>query len=324
MNYDHQVDDAAYGLAWMLQGRKVSVRTMRRLLSSDHRDFDSGSMPMRKETAMRQHKICFALNDEKSVVTLLERLKDDATLTYTIIRASQYVVEIVFQKDHDLLSTLPYIAYRIFADLKAVGGGWKIVGPLCQGTNTLPHNSNNNHLDFAMSKYPSGTWRCFQAGCMKTQSYDESNHMTYRDFQTLVAKGQVSKGHEWATDPNKPLRPELTGDITYADQKRVPESQKDNLLKRLQSLETELEKRKSRTDQLEDLRSKFDAMSQELSDAKTQLHELKDLPRTADAVFRFLAGIGFQDHPVAEQREFLNHMSKLKTELKRAGFGSWD
>lgn len=75
---------------------------------------------------------------------------------------------------------------------------------------------------------------------------------------------------------------------------------------------------------LEALRTAYADLSRKHRDAENRAFELKDLPTVADAMFRFLAGVDFRDHSLKEQKEFREHMSKLKTELKRAGIGSWD
>lgn len=74
----------------------------------------------------------------------------------------------------------------------------------------------------------------------------------------------------------------------------------------------------------DEFRQKYTDLSRELTEAKNRLFELKDLPKVADTMFRFLAGVDFSDHSIADQRQFLELMSSLKIELNRAGIGSRD
>lgn len=46
-----------------------------------------------------------------------------------------------------------------------------------------------------------------------------------------------------------------------------------------------------------------------------------ELAKVADGMFRFLTGVNFQDHERGEQREFLEHMTKLRDALVAAGIG---
>lgn len=75
---------------------------------------------------------------------------------------------------------------------------------------------------------------------------------------------------------------------------------------------------------------------QEIDALQKEVHELKvkadsdsvraekheHLRITADAMYRFLCGLNLQDHPVADQRQFLVLMRQLKTQLQEVGDGT--
>lgn len=91
-----------------------------------------------------------------------------------------------------------------------------------------------------------------------------------------------------------------------------------------QALQAEVETLKKENN---DLRVALHDQRKELG---KRTHELEvtrptaTLTTVADEMFRFLAGVNFQDHSIAEQKKYLELMSKLRNALQCSGIGSSD
>lgn len=288
------------------------------------------------------NKICFQWNSQmeaddcRKMITLCLPLG-----SLTVTAPSEGVLELEFDKNAGDLQLVGTRAKKIYDCLTSVGG-WQVVGPRCLGSGLLDapnHERRDRHMEFAVAPgHPNGLWRCLLPGCMQTLEYVDAIYMTFRDFSALVHRGSNQLSVKPTTDIDvnvdkllpdymRPLR-QATKTIAFDDRQRSLEAMaasNHSLLKQVQALETDLERSKNDSKKLlGEFRQDYDKLSNKLNGANERVHELKDLPTAADAMFRFLAGIGFQDRPVSDQRQFLELMSKLKDALRRAGIGSWD
>lgn len=336
-----QADAHIYSLGWLLR-RKIPVQTMRRVLSGDSGALASNCMPVRKETDMIHDKICFQMIDQ-TAVNECRKLIMLSRFPITLTTPSENVLEIEFDSSSDASQ-----AMEIYRCLTSIGD-WQVVGPRCLGTGLLDsptHKYKDHHMEFVTAgrSMTHGSWRCFLPGCMQTLDYSNTPYMTFRDLRALVLQGskpiwnranpeedsrdirfELQKKVQYLEKETKNLSGVISSYEQYHHKYQIDIEHQNFLQKRVQFLETELERSKNDAKKLfGELRQDHDRLSTKLAIAYRQIANLNDLSKSADALFRFLASIDFQDHAVSDQRKLLELMSNIKVELKKTGIGSLD
>lgn len=82
----------------------------------------------------------------------------------------------------------------VYNILKNTKVSWQVVGPRCPAISEMVHDVSNANMisQSALSRH-SPYWRCTQAGCGKTVDVEIAGLITFREFQSAVARASVGE-----------------------------------------------------------------------------------------------------------------------------------
>ena len=205
--------------------------------------------------------------------------------------------------------------------------GWVIGGPRCPRCST----EDNWHLHLMTYSSFLNSWGCLNRGCGEKLEYKFSSMISFNDFRTevnrttLIPKGRavgkstdIADKKDWfvLTDGGSiPLAYNFPQQASMADVSKPSKNDIKAVGDKIQ---------KAFEEAFKGLNAKMAIIdgNYDLPPMPVKIHELRDktseqLLLAADRAFRFYAGVNFQDHSIAEQREHLEVIRGLQKALEQ-------